>query len=713
MTMKVAPMPKVHTQSLRISAAVIIAFWGSVALLVSYGDSSIFMQGWQKALAEVVGYIAVHGQLASLLLFLALIPLCYVGLLRLFELSPGNRLWSVAIGAIFALTTTYTPYGTGESDPQDIASYQYSPPVVPDNLRTHLYDAYMLFRWCGYTMLFTLALALLFAFILRRISPLDESELGSNSDQRPMQLMSDEFRANIHARYERFWARLGLARKLFTVFNTSHCVIVSLLILVMWIPWIIMLSPSNIGADTVAQLIWYRTGKAFDPSLRISLPGYAMSDHHPWLDTLLYGWFDAFGLSIHNEAFGLWLLAFVHAVVISVALGVGLCYLGGKLHLSWRFCTIMLLFYGLVPIYGRLSMTVVKDLTSLPFFIFWFIMFIEYIRRIRSHEKIGPFFWLGFFAMSVMCLETRKIAVYVILFSLAVVLITHTRRIMTSSFMLALVAAMVIIPMIVFPVLRVAKGGDQEMFSLPMQQVFAVYDSHKDSMDAGDRKVIEESLACPIKQIQEDYDEYQANPVKDCFNRALSDKQIAKLLVVWVKQGILHPNTYIRSVDWLRDYFVFGGIYDQGFFVKWGWEDRGGKDILPQYDSWEQSAPQKIGETVYESLSQLPLVGLLMSEALYVSWIPLIAIGLCFILRRKKNLILMVPMLISIGALLTTPIHNTRYSWSLCFNIALMLAIPFIELNVQQSKAQRDSDKSPHHVTRRRWLQWHRDGIEQ
>lgn len=708
MVITTAPVPTMHKRSIKISYAVLIALWGSVALLVSFRDSSIFMQGWQKALAEVVGYVAMHGQFASLLLFLALIPLCYLGLVKFSALDTGNQLWSLALGAILALTTTFTPYGTGETTPQDISSYQYAPPVVPDNMRTHLYDAYMLFRWCGYTMLFTLAAAMLFSVILHRISP--NQQISGEHD---LHFIADAFRSRIRNSYEQFWQRLSFARSLFTTFNTKHCATAGLMILVMWIPWIIMLSPSNIGADTIAQLLWYRTGKAFDPSLRISLPGYAMSDHHPWLDTLFYGWFDSFGLSLHNEAFGLWLLAFVHSVVISLALGVGLCYIGGKLHLSWRFCTIMLFFYGLVPMYGRLTMTVVKDLTSLPFFIFWFIMFIEYIRRIRLHKSIGPAFWFGFLALAVMCLETRKIAVYVILLSLMVVLITQTRRMLTSGLIVALIAAMIVIPMIAFPLLRVAKGGDQEMFALPMQQIFAVYDSHKDSMSAGDRKIIEESFACPISQIQKEYEEYQANPVKDCFNRELDREHIAQLLVVWVKEGILHPNTYVRSVDWLRDYFVFDGIYDQGFFVKWGWEDRGGEEILPQYQSWELSGPQKIGQTVYQSLSQLPLIGLLMSEALYVSWIPLITIALCFVLRRKSNLILMVPMLVSIGALLTTPIHNTRYSWSLCFNIALMLVIPFIELNVQKTDAHGDGDKRPHHVPRRGWLQRHGNRIQQ
>ncbi|MCI2148724.1 MAG: DUF6020 family protein [Bifidobacterium crudilactis] len=664
----------------RLFLALCSAFLGTIVLLASYGDVSVFSSGWKATLAEVLGYVAVHGPVASTALFIVLLPYCYVGMLILNRLETKHVIWSYAVGGILALTTTFTPYGTGESEASTISTFGYVPPVVPDDMRTKFYIMYMLIRWCGYTLLFSFAVAMIVACVLRRAGA--KSDIGHRGLP---PLLSCEVKQAIRARVRGFWSRISALRWLFEAFTPIRCIAVAGIILLLWVPWIIMLSPANIGADTVAQLVWYRTGKAWDPSLRVDLPGYAMSDHHPWLDTLIYGWFDSIGLAIGNETFGIWLLSFAHSFALALALGTSLCYIGARLKINWKWCTTLTAFYALVPLFGRLSMTVVKDLTSLPFFIFWVVMFIEYVIRARSHRRIGPVFWIGFLLLAVMCMETRKIAVYIILASLLVLLIFVRKRLMTLSFMVIIVALMSIIPAVVFPALHVAPGGTQEMLSIPLQQTFAVYEQHGDTMSADDKAIIEDSLECSIDQIREEYDEYQANPVKDCFKRDISKQQIARLLWLWVRQGVAHPLTYMKSVDWLRDYFVVGSVYDQGFFVRWGWEANGGNDILPQYESWEMSSEQEFGQAIYQTASQLPVVGLLMTEAVYLSWIPLMSFALCIILGRKKNILYMTPLLFSIAAVLTTPIHNVRYGWTLPFCVALMVVIPFIDHKVDST----------------------------
>ena len=142
---------------------------------------------------------------------------------------------------------------------------------------------------------------------------------------------------------------------------------------------------------------------------------------------------------------------------------------------------------------------------------------------------------------------------------------------------------------------------------------------------------------------------------------------------------------------WLRNPFLIGSIYDEGWYVRGGWPEKGGNMILPQYDEGERSEPQYYGSTFYTLASQMPGVSFLMTEGLYVSWIPLMTIALCCLTRRYWNLTYMIPWLLSIGTLLVLPAPQTRYTWTLLFGAALIAAIPAIRDHTLQER------KSPEH----------------
>ena len=75
-------------------------------------------------------------------------------------------------------------------------------------------------------------------------------------------------------------------------------------------------------------------------------------------------------------------------------------------------------------------------------------------------------------------------------------------------------------------------------------------------------------------------------------------------------------------------------------------------------------------------LAKLPVMGLLMSENLYVVWIPLLSVVLAIIRRRARNLVYVVPLLITIPLLVISPAYQTRYSWALAYGFSRLLLCP-------------------------------------
>lgn len=664
-----APSPSL-APVVRWAAVALLAAFGYVGLTIAYTDGRVFDSA-SRAFADTLSHTGATAAVGALL-FPGLMALCALGLGAMRRSPTSVRVWSVVCGAAMAATLTATPH-TLSSAPMPRDVFEPVPPLVEERYRTVWYGLYLLVKFAGSMVVATACVAIVLAACARARAR------GASVASFPA-LLSDDARARLRRSAASARAACEPLLRRFTVFRWRNVVLLGGVILVCWLPWLVLMYPVNLGPDTIAQLVWARTGRAWDPSSRLALPGYAMSDHHPWLDTVIYGAFDAFGRSIGNVEVGLWLMVLAHAVLIAFALGCMLCHLGSRMAIAPHWCAAGLAFYALMPAFGRLNAAVVKDLTCMPFLLLWLVAFMEYVRRIRARARIGAGFMAGFLALALLCSLTRRLSLYIIAATLLCCALLLRRRVLSALAAAVLVAAMAVIPQLVFPVLRVAPAGAQEMLAIPLQQGAHLLLKEGDALSAHDRRAIEQVFSCPPERIAKVYSPGGSDTIKDCFNRAADQRQVRGFLAVWAAQGVRHPGTYLEAVPWLRDPFTMGRLYDEHFQVWWGWEDRGGGTILPAYASHERSKPQYIGSKLYEGASRLPVVGLLMNLATYTVWAPMMCVALCFVRGRRRNLVLMLPFLWTIASLLICPAYQPRYSWTLMYGAVMMMAIPFVRL---------------------------------
>lgn len=538
------------------------------------------------------------------------------------------------------------------------------------------YFVYQSCRWIPVLLFFSALVAWLFSAVILLLQGKRQSSRNTHDDDQTLTARTMGKRFS-----QAWWHAWRWARPLFNSFRARNVFLVALAVFVLWLPWGFLMWPANIGPDTIAQLVWYRTGHAWDPSSRQYLPSqYAMSDHHPWLTTLLYGWFDSFGVQIGNEALGLWLLAVLHMVLLAIAFGIMITYCSSRPGLSWKFGVVATLFCMLVPIYGRLAMSVVKDLTFLPFFITWSVMYVEYIRRVRMGNKLGFWFLAGFYALAIVCGLTKKVGIYVIAASLVLLVIFLRRRVVTGIVLVLVMATSFAIPKVAYPLLHIYPGGKQEMMAIPLQQSAAVLIRFGNSMDAQDKRAIEAVYSCSPEELRDRFTTGTSDDSKDCFNHEATGEQMGAFFKAWIHEGLEHPGTYFDAVPWVYAPFLVNGVYDEGFFVHWGWPDKGGDMILPQYREHELSSQQETGEETYYVMRGTPVLSLFMSEGFYALWLPVLAILLCLALRRYHNLLYLLPTMITMGSMIIQPMHQFRYTWPLAFEAVLVAATAFMVL---------------------------------
>lgn len=158
-------------------------------------------------------------------------------------------------------------------------------------------------------------------------------------------------------------------------FNAKSILTFSLILFLLWLPWIIALYPASMNWDTYYQITQCYIGQY--PVWQIpyaptnSLISNSFSDHHPIFDTLIFGFF----ARTSDMLFGSWnqgvfCYIFLQAFLISGLIALFLSYLRH----FWKIPSIALfatfLFFGLFPIFPTYAATMLKDTIHLIPFIF-------------------------------------------------------------------------------------------------------------------------------------------------------------------------------------------------------------------------------------------------------------------------------------------------------------------------------------------------------
>lgn len=152
-----------------------------------------------------------------------------------------------------------------------------------------------------------------------------------------------------------------------------------LAIFVCWIPWIILVYPADMNGDTINQLFQYSTdAPTWYTTLGISLENEYI-DHHPMLDTLVFGLFLDLGTFLGSHNGGIFIYIILQAILLSGALALTCCYLS-KLNVAKSIRIGLVLFVALFPPFAQFASTMPKDSLFCIFFLLFFICTVETFR---------------------------------------------------------------------------------------------------------------------------------------------------------------------------------------------------------------------------------------------------------------------------------------------------------------------------------------------
>ena len=473
---------------------------------------------------------------------------------------------------------------------------------------------------------------------------------------------------------------------------SGHLVLATVAMLLCWTPMLIIQGPAKLGLDTMVQLIQFRTDHVWDPIMMVELPGYAGQDHHPFVDTYLYGFFDEIGLWLGHEIVGFCILIVLQSIATAFALVVSFIWLRNRTNLPDSCVCICWCLAAFLPAFPMYMSTIVKDSTWIPLFLLWLVAFFEALYRCSNHQAIGWKLVTCLIVLGVLSGLTKKTGIYVTTLSL-LLLIIFLRKQIISLFLSMLVPAVLVmgfVPMVVLPALDIAPGGPQEALSVPIQQLSKVAMVHKDELSESDRQAIDKVV--DIKRMEPQWRDSSADYAKHYgYKINSSSEDRIQFIKTWVRLFFHYPKDYIAAVPYLVDSFVFGDTYYYSGPVRCGWWEAGGYKILPGYSECKPSYTQeKIGIPLNDALNKLPPFSFLGSEALYTVWLPLMAMALVVANKRYRNMLYLIPSVVNWCSLLLLAASSSRYSLCFLFMFALTIAVPFVkverhELHLEQA----------------------------
>lgn len=472
-----------------------------------------------------------------------------------------------------------------------------------------------------------------------------------------------------------FKARVYLER---INFSLSSIIKLALVIFGCWIPILVINGPVCIPMDSMVQLIQVRGFPAWDPMMMIPLPGYWFSDHNPALDTIIYGAFDFFGRLFNSELFGLRLYTWVWAFFASVSLSAEILWVKSRFKLPTSVLFICVALISFIPACSSYMTILMKDSTWIPFYVLWMVAFEELCYRVYLNKKIGWKFVLFSVCLTVLAGLTKKTSIYISVLSLLTVLISaNSNRIkILFSLLFPAVVVLFLVPAFIFPLLRIAPGGGQEMLGTPIQQTVYVVSLHQSEIEKKDIDTI--SRVVDLSSAKQNWNKATVDPAKQSYKSHASTMDKLAFIGLWVKLLIHYPLDCVNAVPFLRNFFLLGPTYYTNGALKNGWEPSGGYAILPQFSDCELSwAQEHLSVPLINFLNKTPVLMLLGAEVLYTLWLPLAVLCVNLAHRKKVFIPMAMPFLFTYLTMLMLPAYQTRYSISFLFCFIFLIAFAF------------------------------------
>lgn len=414
-----------------------------------------------------------------------------------------------------------------------------------------------------------------------------------------------------------------------------------------WLPGILLCYPGSLASDTLLQI------KSFMGLRR-------MEASHPVLTTAFYGLLFSLGRSFGSDAASLFKIVVLQALVNAAAMSLASVrvyrYTRSK---AWFAAAVG--FYALLPVWGLAAQKAIKDVIHAG----WYLLFyLEFLRRADGERlQARDALWLCLCAL--MVAFTRKATVYLVVVSLAALILSDPRRhIRDCGICLAVVVgAFLLANQALYPLLDIEEEREAENYSLQLQQVALYCREYGGALTDEEREIVDGTL--DYDAIVRDYTPMISDPVKSSFHGTAEDHRA--FWELYFKLLRRHPGVFVREVI-MGSFEHLNPWYDgnnAGVYIE--------RD--PSFHSiWFRGDNPWRMQRYWNSWFKAPVARMLNGTGIYV-WLLLALLGYAVRTRAPGMLTGLVPDLVLLAGLFLSHVNGEiRYGYPMIATAPLILA---------------------------------------
>ena len=416
-------------------------------------------------------------------------------------------------------------------------------------------------------------------------------------------------------------------------------------ILACWLPGMIFCYPGSNVYDTIRQI---RSWLGLEP----------INASHPILTTALYGALYKYGLSVGDESLGLFLCAFVQALVNACAMALAaVAGYNNTRSRGWYWGIIA--FFGILPTWQNAAQLVMKDVLHTGCYLLFFLQYLRCLREEKHSFRNALLLCLA----ALLLTYTRKATFVIAAVSAAVLLVVHWRRAFLPylACLAVLVGLYVYGNQVLYPQLGIQPERENENYSLQLQQVALYCRTYQKEMTEEEIEIVNGTL--DYEKIIRDYTPMISDPVKGTFHGTKEDH--AAFWALYRKMMLRHPEVFVRA-------FLMGTFehmnpwYDKVKMRVYMYRDE--DFIHAQYinkNYWD-------AEIYWVSWLKIPVLRLLIGTGLYM-WLFLAALGYTSRRKSKMGFMGLIPvLLLFIGLFFSHVNGEERYGFPMVASAAVI-----------------------------------------
>lgn len=475
--------------------------------------------------------------------------------------------------------------------------------------------------------------------------------------------------------------------RLTPAWTTKSIALFSLVMILLWVPWMVANFPGGTYWDT-----YYQIFQCYPENHPIAIIPYEecydntltdayLCDHHPIVVTLIYG---AFGM-VSDALTGNWMIGVFAFTFLQGALSV-LAFTAAVAYLRECGCPLSLCFaayafFCVMPFISTWAMCMVKDSMFGALYVPYFIMLFE-AARTRGRSLTRPRSVALFIVLGVVLCLTKKQGLYVVVPTALVAAFLYRARSREKSAqsggkaflaqaLLCVIVMQLFMPYVVFPLVNVAPGGKQEVLGPLFQQTAHYVTYHSEDVTEDERAAIDKVLEYDNLAEQHTFD-FQ-DEVKYRFRLDATNDDVANYIKVWAAQGLRHPESYVAALMSIAGFYVApcGDINIRMVTV----DTHMGDDNRYMLYNPDELDGMRLGmERAYNMVAKMPGIDVPLLSVTYVFWLP--AALLFVVLRRRLRCgVLFVPTAVLLAFCVIAPVYDARYCVPLLYAAPLLLCM--------------------------------------